>query len=262
MYRRVASFIYGAGCYLVFLASFLYAIGFIGNFGVPKSIDSGPLLPLGQALAINVALLGLFAVQHSVMARQWFKKAWTRIVPEQVERSTYVLFSSLALLLLFRYWQPIGGVIWKLESSWAQMTLLGLYAIGWLIVLYATFLINHFDLFGLRQVWLYLCGMPYTPLKFGTPVLYRVVRHPLYVGWLLVFWSAPVMTAAHLVFAVATTGYILIAIQLEERDLVRLHPEYAEYRHRVPMLVPVGSRRAQESPKPEVKVAQAMRKAG
>ena len=262
MYRRVASFIYGMGCYLVFLASFLYAIGFIGNFGVPKSIDSGPSLPLATALAIDLALLGLFAVQHSVMARQWFKKAWTRIVPEQVERSTYVLFSSVALLVLFRFWQPIGGVIWKLDSSWAQMTLLGLYAIGWLVVLYATFLINHFDLFGLRQVWLNLCGVPYTPLKFRTPALYSVVRHPLYVGWLLVFWSAPVMTAAHLVFAIATTAYILVAIQLEERDLMRLHPEYAEYRRRVPMLVPTGSRNASEPAQPQVKVATAMRKAG
>jgi len=262
MQSRVASFIYGVTCYLVFLATFLYAVGFIGNFGVPKSIDSGPQLPLAVALAIDAALLGLFAVQHSVMARQWFKKAWTRIVPEQVERSTYVLFSSIALVVLFWYWQPIGGVVWKLESSWARMTLMGLFAIGWAIVLYATFLINHFDLFGLRQVWLHLCGVPYTPLKFRTPAVYRVVRHPLYVGWLLVFWSAPVMTAAHLVFAVATTGYILVAIQLEERDLVRMHPEYAEYRRRVPMLVPVGSRNTREAAEPQVKVAQAMRKAG
>ena len=262
MQSRVASFIYGVTCYLVSLVTFVYAAAFLGNFGLPKSIDTGASLPFTRALAIDLALLALFSVQHSVMARPWFKKAWTRIVPEQVERSTYLLFSSVALSLLIWFWQPMGGVVWKLESSWAHTTLVGLYAVGWAIVLYATFLINHFDLFGLRQVWLHLCGKPYTQLKFGTPVLYRVVRHPLYVGWLLVFWSAPVMTAAHLVFAAATTAYILVAIQLEERDLVRLHPEYAEYRRRVPMLVPVGSRGPEESAKPQVSAARAMRKAG
>ena len=241
MYNRIAAFIYGVACYLAFLATFLFAIGFIGNFGVPKSIDSAPQLPFSQALAINVALLGLFAVQHSVMARQWFKRAWTRIVPSVVERSTYVLFSSLALIVLFWKWQPMGGVIWRVENNAGQVALYGFYGLGWLIVLYATFLINHFDLFGLRQVWLHLCGMEYTPLKFNTPSLYRLVRHPLYLGWLLVFWSAPVMTSAHLVFAAATTAYILIAIQFEERDLVRLHAEYAEYRRRVPMILPIGS---------------------
>jgi protein-S-isoprenylcysteine O-methyltransferase Ste14 len=241
MFGRVTAFVYGVVCYLAFLATFLYAVGFIGNFAVPKSIDSGRQLPLILALAINAGLLGLFAVQHSVMARQWFKSAWTRIVPAPVERSTYVLFSSLALLLLFWKWQPIGGLVWSLESVPARLAIQTLFGFGWVIVLVATFLINHFDLFGLRQVWLYLCGHPYTPLKFGTPGLYQLVRHPLYVGWLLVFWSAPVMTAAHLVFAIATTAYILIAIQFEERDLVRLHGEYAEYRRRVPMIVPVGS---------------------
>jgi protein-S-isoprenylcysteine O-methyltransferase Ste14 len=241
MFSRITAFVYGVACYLAFFATFLYAVGFIGNFAVPKSIDSGRQLPLIQALAINVALLGLFAVQHSVMARQWFKSAWTRIVPAPVERSTYVLFSSLALLVLFWKWQPIGGVLWSVESASGRLAIQTLYGFGWVTVLVATFLINHFDLFGLRQVWLYLCGRPYSSLKFRTPGLYRLVRHPLYVGWLLVFWSAPVMTAAHLVFAIATTAYILIAIQLEERDLVRLHPEYAEYRRRVPMIVPVGS---------------------
>jgi len=182
-----------------------------------------------------------------VMARQWFKTAWTRIVPAPVERSTYVLFSSLALLLLFWKWQPMGGVIWNVENAYGRLALQALYASGWLTVLIATFLINHFDLFGLRQVWLYLSGRPYTPLKFRTPGLYRVVRHPLYVGWLLVFWSAPVMSSAHLVFAIATTAYILIAIQFEERDLVRLHGEYAEYRRRVPMILPIGSSMRRES---------------
>jgi methanethiol S-methyltransferase len=241
MLSRIAAFLYGVVCYLVFLASFLYAIGFIGNFGVPKSMDSGRQVPFVEALAINAALLGLFAIQHSVMARQWFKAAWTRIVPTPVERSTYVLFSSLALILLFWRWEPIGGEIWHVTSAAGQLVLEVLYAAGWLTVLATTFLINHFDLFGLRQVVLYLRGKPYTPLGFRTPGLYRYIRHPLYLGWLLVFWSAPVMTAAHLVFAIATTAYILIAIQFEERDLTRFHAEYAEYRRHVPMILPTGS---------------------
>ncbi|RZU42046.1 methanethiol S-methyltransferase [Edaphobacter modestus] len=241
MFGRITAFLYGVVCYLAFLASFLYAIGFLGNFWVPKSIDSGPQMPFLYALAINLGLLGLFAVQHSVMARPWFKKAWTRFVPMPVERSTYVLFSSLALLLLFWKWQPMGGVVWRVESISAWAALIALYGLGWLTVLVTTFLINHFDLFGLRQVWLYLTGRPYTQLAFGTPGPYRLVRHPLYVGWLMVFWSAPVMTIAHLVFALATTAYILIAIQFEERDLVRAHGEYAEYRRRVPMILPIGS---------------------
>jgi methanethiol S-methyltransferase len=247
MFGRIAAFLYGAVCYLAFLASFLYAVGFLGNFGVPKSIDSGPQLPFIQALAINLALLGVFALQHSIMARQWFKKAWTRIVPTAVERSTYVLFSSVAMFLLFWKWQPLGGVIWSVESAGGRLALYILFAAGWLLVLAATFFINHFDLFGLRQVWLYLLGRPYTSLKFSTPGLYRYVRHPLYVGWLLTFWAAPVMTAAHLVFALATTAYILIAIQFEERDLVRSHREYAEYRRRVPMLLPLGSTTREET---------------
>ncbi|HMK21634.1 MAG TPA: isoprenylcysteine carboxylmethyltransferase family protein [Terriglobales bacterium] len=241
MFKRIAAFLYGVVCYLAFLAVFLYAVGFLGGFGVPKSIDSGAEVPLGRALAIDTALLGLFAIQHSVMARQWFKKAWTRIVPQTVERSTYVLFSSVALLLLFWKWEPLGGTIWDMGDSLVASALNLSYALGWLTVLAATFLINHFDLFGLRQVWLYLRGREYAPLKFGTPGLYRYVRHPLYVGWLMVFWSAPVMTAAHLFFAIATTAYILIAIRFEERDLVRMHREYAEYRERVPMILPLGT---------------------
>lgn len=243
MLGRAAAFLYGVLCYVAFFATFLYAIGFIGNIGVPKSIDSGPQLPFIQALAINFALLGLFAVQHSLMARPWFKAAWTRIVPSVVERSTYVLFSSLALILLFWLWQPMGGVIWSVGNPTGRLILQALYVFGVLIILIATFLINHFDLFGLRQVWVHLRGRAYTPLAFRTPGPYNYVRHPLYVGWLLMFWSAPVMTAAHLVFAVATTIYILVAIQLEERDLIDLHAEYAEYRRRVPMLVPIGSKR-------------------
>src|SRR5215813_770104 len=241
MFRRISAFVYGVLCYVAFFATFLYAIGFIGNFGVPKSIDSGPHQPFIYALAVNAALLGLFAIQHSVMARQWFKHAWTRIVPAPVERSTYVLFSSVALLLLFWKWEPMGRVIWNMQSNAGQILLYALYATGWLTVLVTTFLINHFDLFGLRQVWLYLRGIPYTPLPFRTPGPYRIVRHPLYVGWLLVFWSAPLMTLAHLVFAIATTAYILLAIQFEERDLIQMHAEYAEYRRRVPMILPLGS---------------------
>jgi protein-S-isoprenylcysteine O-methyltransferase Ste14 len=247
MFSRTTAFFYGVACYLVFFATFLYAIGFLGNFGVPKSIDSGPQSPFTQALAINSALLGLFALQHSVMARPWFKAAWTRIVPVPVERSTYVLFSSVALLLLFWKWQPMGGVIWNMGSTSGRLALDALFAVGWLTVLATTFLINHFDLFGLRQVWLHLCGRAYTSIGFRTPGLYRYVRHPLYVGWLLVFWSAPVMTSAHLVFAIATTAYILVAIQFEERDLVRFHGEYAEYRRRVPMILPIGSPLRRES---------------
>ena len=241
MLGRITVFVYGVACYVLSLACFAYAAGFMANFGVPKSLDSAPLLPFSQALAINFALLAIFAVQHSVMARPWFKAAWTRIVPQPAERSTYMLFSCAALFLLFWKWEPIGGVLWNVQSTSGRLALNVSYAAGWMIVLAATFLINHFDLFGLRQIWLNLRTRPYTPLRFGTPFFYRYVRHPLYFGWLLVFWSAPVMTAAHLVFAAATTAYIFIAIQFEERDLVRLHIEYAEYRNRVPMILPVGS---------------------
>ena len=252
MFNRIVTLVYGVACYLIFLITFIYAIGFVGNIVVPKSIDSGPLLPLISASTVNVLLLGLFAIQHSVMARQWFKTAWTRIVPPAAERSTYVLFSSLALLVLFWKWQPIGGVVWNVESTFGRLTLNALYAAGWLTVLVTTFLINHFDLFGLRQVWVYFSGRAYTPISFRTPGPYRYVRHPLYVGWLLVFWSAPVMTSAHLVFAIATTAYILMAIQFEERDLIKLHGEYAEYRRRVPMILPLGASkdRAQSNAEP------------
>jgi protein-S-isoprenylcysteine O-methyltransferase Ste14 len=241
MLSRISAFVYGVVSYLVFFATFLYAIGFLGNFIVPKSIDSGPGSPLLYALAINAVLLALFALQHSVMARPWFKAAWTRIVPSSVERSTYVLFSSLALLLLFWKWEPMGGVIWNVTNLDGRLALNALYGLGVIIILAATFLINHFDLFGLRQVWLNLRGIPYTNLSFSTPGMYRIVRHPLYVGWLLMFWAAPMMTVAHLVFTLGTTAYILIAIQFEERDLVRSHKEYAEYRRQVPMLLPIGS---------------------
>ena len=237
--KRIVAFAYGIVGYSMFVATLLYAIGFLGNFGVPKSIDSGLEGSILTALAIDGALLALFALQHSIMARPWFKRAWTHIVPEPVERSTYVLFSSLALLLVFWQWRPIGGVVWRISSGIGETVMLGFFGAGLLIVLLSTFLINHFDLFGLRQVYLYMMGRRYTQLEFRTPFFYRYVRHPLYVGWLLTFWSAPVMTAAHLFFAAMTTAYILAAIQFEEADLITMHGEkYRRYRNHVPMIIP------------------------
>jgi len=236
--KRLAIFCYGIACYAVFLATFLYAVGFIGNFGVPKTLDSRRDISLSRALVIDVGLLALFALQHSVMARPAFKRWWTRIIPESAERATYVLFSSLALIVLFWLWQPMGGQVWKAESPAAVQIIYGLYTLGWLLLLYVTFLINHFDLFGLRQIWLQLVGRPYTPVPFVTPWLYRLVRHPLYIGWLTIVWETPVMTVAHVVFAGLSTAYILLGLQLEERDLIEAHPEYADYRRRVPMLIP------------------------
>jgi protein-S-isoprenylcysteine O-methyltransferase Ste14 len=239
MSKRLGFFVYGVVCYAIFFATFLYAVGFIGGFAVPTTLDGPARGPLAQAIAIDAALLGAFAVQHSLMARRWFKERWTRIVPAPIERSTYVLFSSLALILLFWQWRPLGGAVWSVETPAARLVLYALFAFGWGLVLVSTFLINHFDLFGLRQVWLYLRGRPYTMLHFRTPGPYRLVRHPLYVGWFFAFWMTPTMTFAHLLFAVATTGYILIAIQLEERDLVaEFGASYEEYRRQVPMLVP------------------------
>lgn len=237
--NRILIFAYGVVSYAIFFATFLYAIGFVGNFAVPTTLDGAAAMPFWQAFAVNTGLLGLFALQHSVMARPAFKSWWTRIIPPAAERSTYVLLSSLALIAMFVHWQPMGGVVWQVSDPAGQAVLYGLFGLGWAIVLVSTFLINHFDLFGLRQVWLHLTGRPYTALKFGTPWLYRYVRHPLYVGWFLAFWATPCMTAAHLLFAVMTTVYILIAIRLEERDLVAFHGEdYVNYRKRVPMLVP------------------------
>jgi len=241
--KRILFFLYGVICYFIFFGTFLYAIGFIGNILVPKSIDSAATIPLGEALLINTALLSLFALQHSLMARQGFKKWWTQFVPKPIERSTYVLFTSLCLILMFWQWQPLGGVIWNLEGNVLTTIMYSLYAFGWITVLITTFLINHFDLFGLRQVWLYLIGKKYTNLGFVTPGPYKLIRHPLYLGWLLVFWSTPVMTIAHLFFAVVTTAYIFFAIQLEEKDLVSIHGrDYAEYKNRTPMMFPFGSK--------------------
>jgi protein-S-isoprenylcysteine O-methyltransferase Ste14 len=233
---------YSTVSYALFLLTFLYAIGFLGNVMVPKSLDSVPTDPWSTALAIDLGVLSLFAIQHSVMARQGFKRFLTRFIPVAAERSTYVLASSLALLFLFWQWRPLGGVVWDVQDETARVVLYGAFAFGWALVLYATFVINHFDLFGLRQAWRAFRGRPQADLRFVTPLLYRLVRHPLYLGWLITFWSTPTMTVTHLLFSVVTSAYILFAIQLEERDLMRAHPEYVEYRRQVPMLVPIPRR--------------------
>ena len=244
MTNRVFTFLYGAISYIFFFATFLYAIGFIGNFAVRKSMDSVSVSTWPAALLVDLGLLALFAVQHSVMARPAFKRAVARVLPATIERSTYVLASSVALLFLFWQWKPLGGSVWHIQNEVGRWMLYGGFASGWILVLAATFAINHFDLFGLRQVWRHLLGKPQTNLRFEIPFLYRIVRHPLYVGWFLAFWCTPNMTVTHLVFALVTTAYILMAIQLEERDLMEVHAEYGEYRERVPMLVPGLSRRA------------------
>src|SRR6266850_2720167 len=232
---------YGFVAYLVFLGAFLYAIGFVGNIVVPKSIDSGTTGPLMQALVVNVLLLGLFAVQHSVMARPAFKRAWTKIVPTQIERSTYVLLASSILLLLYWQWRPITGVVWDVRSTLLGAIFLGLFGLGWLIVLLSTFMINHFDLFGLRQVTLFFQRRPYTPVSFVTRGLYKFVRHPIMLGFLFAFWATPVMTLGHLMFAVITTAYILVALQLEEHDLLEAdRATYERYRRETPMLIPLS----------------------
>lgn len=236
--NRISIFVYGALSYLMCLATFLYTAGFIGNFGVPKSMDSPAEGPWPIALVIDLVLLLVFALQHSVMARPAFKSLLTRVIPPAAERSTYVLASNLALILLFWKWRPLGGTVWNVQNSVGASLLYGGYAFGWAILLLATFVINHFDLFGIRQIWLNLRGRPQSALRFKTPWLYRIVRHPLYVGWITLFWSTPVMTVTHLFFAVMTTLYIFTAIRIEERDLMARHPEYIDYRRQVPMIVP------------------------
>ena len=237
---RFIAFVYGVASYLLFLVTFLYAIGFTTNFLVPKSIDSGTPGPFGESLLINLLLLGVFAIQHTVMARPGFKAWWTQFVPQSVERSTYVLLASLALVLLFWQWRPMTDVVWHVDNELGRMVLWALCAFGWFTVLLTTFMINHFDLFGLRQVYLNLRKTPYSEVKFQLNFLYKLVRHPLMLGFLIAFWAAPTMTVGHLVFTLATTGYIFIALQFEERDLLKAHGQaYEDYRKRVRMILPI-----------------------
>ncbi|MBN9662472.1 MAG: isoprenylcysteine carboxylmethyltransferase family protein [Acidobacteria bacterium] len=241
---RFLIFVYGTASYLAFFATFLYAIGFIGNFGVPKAMDTAPSLDWGTALLIDLGLLALFAIQHSVMARPAFKRILTRLVPQAAERSTYVLASSLALMLLFWQWQPLGGIVWSVESAPGQILLYTGYAAGWLLVFITTFVINHFDLFGLSQVFAYRSGKAAPEPEFRTPAFYRVVRHPLYLGFLLALWVKPTMSYGRLLFTAVLTLYILVAIRFEERDLIGLFGHrYRDYQRRVSMIVPWFPRR-------------------
>jgi len=236
---RFIAFLYGLAAYLVFFVTFLYAIGFVEGSVVPKGIDSGTVVPLAEAVIVNLLLMSLFAVQHSVMARPQFKQWWTQFVPKSVERSTFVLFASLALLLLFWQWRPIPTVVWDIADPQIAMTMTGLSLFGWVLVLISTFLINHFELFGLHQVANHLVGRGMPPPRFKTPMLYRVVRHPIYLGFIIAFWVAPTMTVGHFMFAAVTTAYILVGIALEERDLTaQFGDEYLHYRKRVAMLIP------------------------
>jgi len=236
---KIIAFCYGLAAYLVFFFTFLYAIGFVTGLGVPKTIDTGTIVPLSEALVVNVLLMSLFAVQHSVMARRQFKEWWTQFVPATVERSTYVLLASCALILLFWQWRPIPTVVWEVADPKLAMTIIGVSLVGWLLVLASTFMINHFELFGVHQVVNNLSGRPVVAPHFKTPALYKLVRHPIYLGFIIAFWAAPVMTVGHLLFAAVTTAYIFVGIALEERDLVKLFgDEYIRYRQRVSMLIP------------------------
>jgi protein-S-isoprenylcysteine O-methyltransferase Ste14 len=239
MAKRLAVFVYGLVSYIAFFLTFVYAVGFIGNLYVPKSMDSTARMSFWPALVIDALLLVVFAMQHSAMARPAFKEVLTRFIPEAAERSTYVLCSSLLLMLLFAVWQPIGGVVWNFTNPVVRNAINAVFGLGFGLVFVATLLINHLDLFGLRQVTLYLARKPYTYLEFRTPLFYRYVRHPLYVGWLIAFWATPTMTGAHLLFALLTSAYILTAIRWEERDLVVVHgSKYQDYQKRVPKLIP------------------------
>jgi len=242
--NKMLAFSYGVISYLIFFLSFLYAIGFVGNLVVPKSIDSGSEGPFVASLVINIILLSIFALQHSVMARPAFKLWWTRYVPLPIERSTYVLLSSLALILLYWLWQPMTGVIWSVENRVGAMILNILFWAGWIFALLSTFMINHFDLFGLRQTYLLLKNREYTEIEFTTPGLYRYIRHPIMTGFIIAFWATPHMTTGHLLFAVVTTLYIIVAVQFEERDLIRSFGDsYKDYRRQVSMLFPLKSKK-------------------
>ena len=237
--NRIIAFLYGLACYALFFVTFLYAIGFVMDLVVPKTIDSGTVVPLAEALIVNLLLMSVFAVQHSVMARKQFKAWWTQLVPPAIERSTYVLASSLALVLLFWQWRPMPAPVWQIGDASVAMAVTGLSFVGWLIVLTSTFLINHFELFGLQQVVNNLAGRSASAERFRTPLYYKFVRHPLYLGFIIAFWAAPTMTVGRLLFAAVTTAYIFVGILLEERDLVELFgDEYRRYRQRVSMLVP------------------------
>lgn len=237
--KKAFVLLYGVIAYFAFFGTILYAIGFVGNLIVPKTIDGPPQIPLIQAILINASLLLLFALQHSIMARPAFKSWWTKIIPEAMERSTFVLLASLCLMLMMWQWQPLGGTIWSVKNEVARVILIAVSLFGWAIVFISTFMINHFDLFGLRQVWFYARGKKYEPLKFRIPLFYRFVRHPLYLGFLIAFWSTPEMTITHLFFAVVTTGYILTAIRFEEKDLITHFGErYLNYRSWVPKIIP------------------------
>lgn len=241
--KKAIVLLYGVIAYFAFFGTILYAIGFVGNLIVPKTIDGIPEVSLIQAILLDALLLLLFALQHSIMARPAFKSWWTKIIPDVMERSTFVLLASLCLMLMMWQWQPIGGVIWSVKNEMARIILIAVSLLGWSIVFISTFLINHFDLFGLRQTWFYVRGKQYEPLKFRIPLFYRFVRHPLYLGFLIAFWSTPEMTVTHLFFAVITTGYILTAITFEEKDLITLFGEkYQNYKSWVPKLIPFTKR--------------------
>jgi methanethiol S-methyltransferase len=236
---RIIAFLYGLAAYLVFLGTFIYAIGFVTGMIVPKTIDVGPIAPVEEALVIDILLLSLFAIQHSVMARQPFKRWCTQFIPGSIERSTYVLLASAALILLFWQWRPIQAVVWQITDPGIAIAVVGVSFFGWFLVLISTFLINHFELFGLHQVVNNLAGRIMPEPRFKTPAIYKIVRHPIYLGFIIAFWAAPVMTVGRLLFAAVTTAYILVGIYLEERDLIDLFgDQYRQYRQRVAMLVP------------------------